>query len=122
MSVLRLASAVVVLLAVMLRALVEVFPFKTATSSTPYIMAVVAHSVVIDLTIYIFSLIVSPSICELDLRIWHYIEKELYLYISQQSTWLYIALANKEELIAEDLLVINIRVGEPPSNPSSGYL
>ena len=87
MSALRLASAVVVLLAVMLRALefLGVFPSKTATSSTPYIIAVVAYLVVTDLTICIFSLTVSPSTCELDPRIWHCIEKELYLYTSQQS-------------------------------------
>jgi hypothetical protein len=85
-------------------------------------MAVVAHLVVTDLTVCIFSPIVSPSTCELDPRIWHRIEKELYLYISQQSAWLYVALANEEELVAEDLLVMDIRVGEPPSNPSLGHL
>jgi hypothetical protein len=124
MSALRLASAVVVLLAVMLRALefLGVFPSKTAPSSTPHIMAVVANPVVTDLTVCIFSPTVSPSTCELDPRIWHRIEKELYLYTSQQSAWLYIALANEEELAAEDLLVIDIRVGELPPNPSSGHL
>jgi hypothetical protein len=120
MSALRLA-AVVVLLAVMLRAL-GVF-YKTATSSTPHTTAVVAHPVVTDLTVCIFPPTVSPSTCELDPRIWHRIEKELYLYTSRQSAWLYIALANKEELTAgEDLLVMDIRVGELPPNPSSGHL
>ena len=123
MSTLRLALVVVVLLTVMLRALefLGVFPSKTATSSTPYIMAVVAHLVVTDLTVCIFSPIVSPSTYELDPRIWHRIEKELYLYKSQQSAWLYVALVNEEELAAEDLLVMDIRVGEPPPNPRSGH-
>src|SRR6266849_1273444 len=80
---------VVVLLTVMFRAL-GVFPSKTATSSTPHTTAVVAHPVVTDLTVYIFSPTVCPSTCELDPRIWHRIEKELYQYTSQQSAWLYV--------------------------------
>jgi hypothetical protein len=84
MSALRLALAVVVLLAVMLCALkfLGVFLSKTATSFTPYIIAVVAYPVVTDLTVCIFSPTVSFFTCELDLRIWHCIKKELYLYIS----------------------------------------
>jgi hypothetical protein len=120
MSALKLASAVV-LLAVMLRAL-GVFLSKPTTSSTPHTTAVVAHPVVTDLTVCIFPPTVSPSTCELDPRIWHRIEKELYLYTSRQSAWLYVALANEEELAAgEDLLVMDIRVGELPPNPSSGH-
>jgi len=69
----------------------------------------------------IFSPTVPPSTCELDPRIWHRVEKDLYLYTSQQSAWLYVALANEEELVAEDLLVMDIRVGEPPPNPSSDH-
>jgi hypothetical protein len=117
MSALRLASAIVVLLAVIHRALefLGVFPSKTATASTPPTTAVVAHPVVTDLT-------VCTSTCELDPRIWHRIEKELYLYTSQQMAWLYVALANEDELVvAEDLLVMDIRVGERPPNPSSGH-
>lgn len=68
-----------------------------------------------------FSLTGSPSTCELNPRVWHRIEKELYLYTSQHSAWLYVALANEEELAAEDLLVMDIRVGEPPPNPSLGH-
>lgn len=79
---------------------------------------VVAHTVVTDLTVCFFPPTVSPSTCELDRRIWHRIEKELYLYTSQQSVWLYVALVDEEELAAEDLVVVDIRVGE--SNPSSG--
>ena len=123
MSALRLASVVVILLAVMLRSLkfLKVFHSKTATSSTTYTTAAVAHPVVIDLTVRIFPPTVSPSTCELNSRIWHRKEKELYLHTSQKSTWLYVALANEEELTAEDLLVMDIRVGkQPPLNPSSG--
>ncbi|OBT40515.1 hypothetical protein VE00_07897 [Pseudogymnoascus sp. WSF 3629] len=54
---------------------------------------------------------------------WHRIEKELYLHTSQQSAWLYVALANKEELrAAEDLVVVNISVGErPPTSSGSSW-
>ncbi|KAI9742475.1 MAG: purple acid phosphatase [Claussenomyces sp. TS43310] len=75
-----------------------------------------------DLTVCI-SPTVSPSTCELDPRKWHRIEKELYQYTSQQSAWLYVALANEEELVvAEDLVVVDISVGERPPNPRSGHL
>lgn len=122
MSALRLASAVIVLLAVLLRTLkfLRVIPSKTATSSTPHTTAVVAHPVVTDLTVR-FSPTVSPSTCELDPPKWHRIEKELYLYKSEQKAWLWVALANEEELAAEDLVVVDISVGEPPPNPSSGH-
>ena len=84
------------------------FWFRTATSSTPQgtNTAVVAHPVVTDLTVCIFSRTISPSTCELDPRIWHRIEKELYLYTSKQTAWLHVALANKEKLAAGDLLVL----------------
>ncbi|PQE13066.1 Phosphatase DCR2 protein [Rutstroemia sp. NJR-2017a BBW] len=89
-------------------------------TSTLNASAVIAHPVVTDLTICVFSPNDPPSTCELDLRIWHRIEKDLFLYTSQQSAWLYVALANEEDLTAEDLLVTDIRVGEPPPNSSSG--
>lgn len=106
----------------MLRALgfLGVLPFKMATSSIPHTQAIVARPVVTDLTVCIFPSTVSPSTCELDPRIWHRIEKELYLYTYQQSAWLYVALTNEEELAAENLIVTDIKVGEPPS-PSSGH-
>lgn len=81
---------------------------------------VVPQPVVTDLTVCISLQTVSPSTCELDPRIWHRIEKDLYLYTSQQSAWLYVALAKEEELAAGDLVVMDIRVGEPP-NSSSGH-
>lgn len=92
-----------------------------AASFTSHTTAVVALPVVTDLTVCIFSPTVTPSSCELDPRIWHRIEKDLYLYESQQSAWLYVALANEEELRDDDLLVMDIRVGEPPPNPGSGH-
>ena len=117
----RFASAV---LAVMLRILefFGVFLCKAATSSTSHTTAVVPHPVVTDLTVCILSPTASPSTCELNPRIWHRVEKDLYQYTSQQSAWLYIALADEKELVAEDLLVMDIRVGEPPPNPSSDHL
>jgi hypothetical protein len=85
-------------------------------------MAVVAQPVVTDLTVCIFSLTAPPSTCKLDPRIWHRVEKDLYLYTSQQSAWLYVALANEKDLVeAKDLLVMDIRVDERPPNPNSGH-
>jgi hypothetical protein len=122
MSALRLASAAVVLLAVILRALgfLGVFSSKMATPFAPHTIAVVAHPVVTDLTVCIPSPTVSPPTCELDPQIWHRIDKDLYLYTSKQSAWLYVALANEEELAVEDLVVMDIKVGEPPPTHSSG--
>jgi hypothetical protein len=88
-------------------------------SSTSHTTAVVAHPVVTDLTLCIFSPTLPLATCELDPRIWHRVEKDLYLYTSQQSAWLYVALANEEEFVAEDLLVMDVRIGEPPPSPSS---
>ena len=58
-------------LAIILRTLefFRVLPSKAATSSTSYTTAVVAHLVVTDLTVCIFSPTVPPSTCELDPRI-----------------------------------------------------
>lgn len=87
------------------------FPSKAATASPSHTTAVVVpHPVVTDLTICISP----PSTCELDPRVWHRVEKDLYLYESEQRAWLYLALTNEEELVAEDLLVTDIKVGEPP--------
>ena len=119
MFTLKLALAIVVLLAVILRAL-RVFLSKTATSSTPYTTTVVAYLVITDLTVR-FSLTVSPFTCKLNPRKQHYIKKELYLYTSQKSAQLYVALANKDDLRAKDLLIIEIRVGEP-LDPSLSHL
>ncbi|KAI0436071.1 Metallo-dependent phosphatase-like protein [Xylaria telfairii] len=85
------------------------------TPSTFNTTGAVAHLFVTDLTIR------SSSIHEMNLRGWHCIDKDLYLHTSEQSEYLYIALMNKEELTAGDLLVVGIRVGEPPSDKGSGY-
>jgi hypothetical protein len=61
----------------------------------------------------------TPSSCALDSRIWHRIEKGLYLHTARQSAWLHVARAKETELTADDLLVMDIRVGEPhPSTDS----
>ena len=77
-----------------------------------------AQAVVKDLTICIFST-VPPSIFESDSRTWHRIEKDLHLYTSQESAWLYVMLAKEDELAAEDLLVTDISIGDQPPNSSS---
>ena len=93
-------------------------PSKNATSSTSHITAVIAQSVVTDLTVCIFPPTGHSSACILDPCIWRRVEKDLYLHTSQRRAWLYVALANERELSAEDLLVTDIRVDDP--EPSSG--
>ncbi len=95
--------------------------FKATTSFTSHITIVVAHLVVTNLIVCIFSSTVSSFICKLNPRIWHRVEKDLYLYTSQQSAWLYVALANEKELVAENMLVVNIRVDESSFNSSSDH-
>ncbi|TLS20810.1 uncharacterized protein PpBr36_10990 [Pyricularia pennisetigena] len=63
----------------------------------------------------------SVSTCEPDSRIWHRIEKDLYLHASDQRAWVYIALANEQELAAKDLMVMDITVGDPPQNSESSW-
>jgi hypothetical protein len=77
-------------------------------------MDIVARPVVTDLAIV-------PHTHLLDPRIWHPIRKDLYLYTSQQRIWLYVALADEEELAAGDLVVTDIRVGESPPHPSPDH-
>ena len=90
------------------------FTSEAATAFPSYSTTVFPHQVITDLTVCF-----SPcSTCKLNPRVWHRIEKDLYLHTSRQSAWLYVALANEKELAAEDLLVTDIRVGEPPSNLS----
>jgi len=104
--------------------LLEVNPsqdyLQTVIPSALHTTAAVRHPVVTDLTVGIFSPSVSPSPCEPDPRKWRRVEKDLYQYTCPQSAWLYLALANEEELTPEDLLVMDIRVGEPSANPTSG--
>ena len=102
---------------------VDLFPsherlVQSAGPPAPNTRAHIPHQVVTDLTVC-FSPTVSPPACEPDPRIWHRIEKDLYLYTTPQSAWLYVALANEKELAAEDLLVVDIKVGEPAPTCSS---
>lgn len=90
------------------------FPSEAATEFPSYTTAAVPHPVITDLTVCASA----PSIRGLDQRGWYRIEKDLHLYTSNQSAWLYVALANEKELVAEDLLVIDIRVGESPPDLS----
>ncbi|OBT79998.1 hypothetical protein VF21_01107 [Pseudogymnoascus sp. 05NY08] len=78
-------------------------------------MAVASHLVVTDLNVIVSPTAAPPTS---DPK-WHRIEKDLYLHTSQQSAWLYVALADEEELrAAEDLVVVNISVGERPPTSS----
>ncbi|KAF5707603.1 metallo-dependent phosphatase [Fusarium mundagurra] len=74
-----------------------------------------SHAVTTDLTVH-FSFQTDPP----DLQIWHRIEKELYLHKSSQSAWLYVALANEDELTTEGLLVMEIKVSNIPPDSSAG--
>lgn len=94
---------------------------KLAKSSIDRATPVVANPVVTDLTVCIFSSHRPFSTGRSDSRTWYRIEKDLYLYKSHQSAWLYVALANEEELAAEDLVVVDITVGEPAPNASLDY-
>lgn len=87
--------------------------------STPHVSAAIAHQVVTDITICISSSTDPPDNC-LKCQEWHRIEKDLYLHTSQQSAYLYVALANEKDLSAEDLLVTDVRAGEAPSETSLG--
>jgi hypothetical protein len=77
------------------------------------------NSVVKDLTLCFFPSDGVPCICAPDPQAWHRIEKELYLHTSQQTPWLYVALADEEESSAEDLFVVDIRVGKASPGSSS---
>jgi hypothetical protein len=81
-----------------------------------------AHPVVTDLTVRVSDPAVPGSSCELDPQAWHRIEKDLYQYTSQQTAWLYVALANEESLAEQDLVVMGITVGEQPLNSKPGRL
>lgn len=99
----------------------RLFSSKMATSSDPStIDPDDAGTVITDLTVCFCSPTEAPSSCALDSQIWHRIEKDLYLHTAQQSAWLHIARAKETELTADDLIVMDIRVGEPyPSADSN---
>ncbi|KAI7908825.1 hypothetical protein M9X92_011974 [Pyricularia oryzae] len=87
--------------------------------SVNFPMASISYPIVTDLTVHFSSH--SVSTCEPDSRTWHRIEKDLYLHTSDQRAWVYIALANEQELAAKDLLVMDIIVGDPPQNSKSSW-
>ncbi|KAM0714514.1 hypothetical protein Q7P37_009809 [Cladosporium fusiforme] len=80
-----------------------------------------ARSVVTDLTVCFIPRGAAVSTCALDSRKWHRIKKELYLHTSEQSAWLYVALADEKDIKAEDLLVMDIRVGKQPPSASGPW-
>lgn len=92
-------------------------PYIATTPSSPPSTAMSACPIVTDVTIHILSSAVplSSSSCQPDPSIWHLINKDLYQYGSQRSAWMYVALKHEEELVDEDLVVTNIRIGGPPS-------
>jgi hypothetical protein len=117
----HLAIASAVLAMIVLTLLRSLFRSKVVTSLKPY-TTIVAHPVVTDLNVCIFSPKIPSSTCALDPSMWHRVEKELHLHTAQQTAWLYVALANEEELGAEDLVVTDIRLGERPLNLGSDQL
>jgi hypothetical protein len=90
-----------------------------ATFFKSYTTAVVPHAVITDLTMGVFPPEIPPSA---PAHSWHRVEKDLNLYMAKHSEWLYLLRANENELGAEDLVVTDIRVGEPPPNSSSNSL
>jgi hypothetical protein len=120
MSALRLLAVLPIilctlkLLGVPLFKFPRLFPSKMATSSDPSTIDLEnAGTVITDLTVCFCSPTETPSSCALDSRIWHRIEKDLYLHTARQSAWLHTARAKETELTANDLLVMDIRVGQP---------
>ena len=76
------------------------------------------HTVVTDLTVSFCSPNDPPSTCTLDPLRWHRIEKELYLHKAQWSAWLHVAQTQEKELTVDDLVVMDIWIGE--LHPSAG--
>lgn len=95
----------------------RVFTSKATTASPSRATIAVPHPVVTDLTVCTSP----PSTCGLDSGVWHRVEKDLYLHLSDKRVWLYVALANEEELVAGSLLVTDISVGKPQLNPGLAY-
>jgi hypothetical protein len=97
--------------------------FSTPTHLDPSLLEMLSapytNPIVTDLTVCFFSPEGVPSTCVPHARTWHRIEKELYLHSSHQTAWLYVALANEDESSAEDLFVVDIRVGRSSPNSSS---
>jgi hypothetical protein len=89
-------------------------------SFTPHTTAVIAHPLVTDLTICVISSTGALSTGKLGPR-WRLINKDLHQYTDKQTAWLYQELADEKDLLKEDLVVTDIRLGERPPDPSSDY-
>lgn len=53
--------------------------------------------------------------CALGLPKWSCIEKDLYLHTTEQPAWLMVARIQKRELVEGDVVVTDVKVGEPQS-------
>ena len=71
-----------------------------------------ASSIVTDLTINFCSASSGLAGCALDPLIWQRLEKNLYLHTSQQSAWLHTKRMKEETLPADDLVVVDVKVGQ----------
>lgn len=95
------------------------FPFNMASESP--IDFDTTGTVITDLTVLFCSQTDTLSSYGLDPRIWHRLEKDLHLHTGHQSAWLHIARTKGTDLTADDLVVVDIRVGEEPqTNGDSG--
>ncbi|KAF2770030.1 Metallo-dependent phosphatase [Teratosphaeria nubilosa] len=71
-----------------------------------------AGSVITDITLSFCSSANPFSTCRLDPDKWHRIEKDLYLQTGWvKSAWLHVQRKKEEELLAEDKVVVGVRVG-----------
>ncbi|ETS80399.1 hypothetical protein PFICI_07928 [Pestalotiopsis fici W106-1] len=76
--------------------------------------AVIDRPVITNLTL---------STSQLDSRIWHRIEKELYSHTSQkskQNAWVHVKIIDEGKISVDDLIVTDVRVGDSPPDISSG--
>lgn len=89
------------------------------SSNPPTVYCGSAHTVITDLTVNFCSPTDSLSTCALDPLKWHRIEKDLYLHTTQQSAWLHIKQKKESGLTTNDLVVMDIRVGELPLSDGS---
>ena len=74
--------------------------------------AKLAYSVVTDLTIHFCSSTDLITSSKPESGRWHRLDKDLYLYSSQQSAWLQMALAKEEDLCSDDAVVTDIIISE----------
>jgi hypothetical protein len=80
-------------------------------------------TVITDLTIRMCSSPDNPQ-CHLEPQKWHCIKKDLFLNTSEQNKgWINMIQKNESDININDLVVIDIRVGEPPqASTHSGLL